>query len=174
VLIQMGNVIGKTIKVDITTESLTVRRYARICIEVHLRKPLLPSFCIGRSFQQIEYEGIDSSCFTCGRLNHKADNCSLKSKNQHVEENISQRKKDIISTHEGDSGPWMIVDRKSRRQPIALARIILKQDGSHFLLLQTFEEVEILPDSSAKQISTRLMGPPITKPMGHNNSVKTT
>lgn len=41
-LLRLGNPIGRAIKVDDTTMAATRGRYARVCVEIDLTKPLVP------------------------------------------------------------------------------------------------------------------------------------
>lgn len=46
-------------------------RYARICVQVSIDKPLLTSIFIGHHIQRILCEGFNQICFLCGKLGHK-------------------------------------------------------------------------------------------------------
>ena len=62
----IGNVIGKVLRVDTFTASETRGRFARICVQVDVEKPLATAIMIGRLEQLICYEGIHKMCFGCG------------------------------------------------------------------------------------------------------------
>lgn len=66
VLFGMGNALGKTVKIDRTTGGVMKGKYARVCIELDLNKPLVPSISIYGRIQQVEYEGLHKICFQCG------------------------------------------------------------------------------------------------------------
>lgn len=81
---RLGNVVGRSLKVDIYTlnligEQLRVERgrFARVCIEIDLRKSLLAKVRCGRKMYVVEYEGLGLICFGCGRYGHRKDECSL-------------------------------------------------------------------------------------------------
>ena len=78
ILTQIGNKIGKTIKVDRKTAQQS--RGARICVEIDLEKPLIPKIILGNRWQRIEYEGLQQVCFVCGKFGHKFDECPSKVK----------------------------------------------------------------------------------------------
>ena len=61
VLKEIGNAIGPVLRIDATTASGTRGRYARICVQVDLAKPLVRRVFIGRFGQEVLYEGISSS-----------------------------------------------------------------------------------------------------------------
>lgn len=71
----LGNKIGKAIKVD----EMTLRRertmFARLCVEVDLNAPLLPSYIVDGNALKIEYEGLHLICFGCGKFGHSKEFC---------------------------------------------------------------------------------------------------
>ncbi|KAI3954788.1 hypothetical protein MKW98_002894 [Papaver atlanticum] len=152
-MFQAGNLIGKTIKVDVVTESLTRDRFARICVETDLSKPLLPAFKIGKLLQPIEYEGIHSICFECGKVNHRTDNfpskIAIDQNNNHSTASAQRGKtKDRTTINEG-YGPWMLVNRKQRRNassPSRISRQFQQTVGSCFAILQHSGENDVSDD----------------------------
>lgn len=65
-LFQIAKRLGKPQKTDITTATSTKGKYARVCVEVDLSKPLIPAY---------EYEFLHSVCFKCGTVGHISDLC---------------------------------------------------------------------------------------------------
>ena len=57
VLFEIGEAIGRPIKIDPITERQEKGRFARICIEVDLRRPLIAHVDLAGLQQKIEYEG---------------------------------------------------------------------------------------------------------------------
>ena len=57
VLLRIGAAIGRTVKIDPITEKQARGRFARLCVEVDLRRSLLPQIKLGELWQKIEYEG---------------------------------------------------------------------------------------------------------------------
>lgn len=74
-LTSMGDALGRTIKVDHMSLTGQRCRFARVCVEVNLDAPLLPSLTILDSAHKIEYEGLHLICFKYGKYGHKADEC---------------------------------------------------------------------------------------------------
>ncbi|XP_061359053.1 uncharacterized protein LOC133303193 [Gastrolobium bilobum] len=81
---RIGNIFGRTLKVDrnslrkseLGDDVITVRaRFARICVEVDLRRTFLPKFWIGSKVYQVGYEGLHLICFKCGVYGHRKDQC---------------------------------------------------------------------------------------------------
>lgn len=77
VLFGMGNILWKTIKIDRTTGGVMKGKYARVCIELDLNKPLVPSISIYGRVQHVEYEGLLKICFKCGQYGHRQIECPL-------------------------------------------------------------------------------------------------
>nr|WMB96790.1 reverse transcriptase [Solanum melongena]WMB97012.1 reverse transcriptase [Solanum aethiopicum] len=66
-----GEPCGKAIKVDHNTRFAATGRYARVCVEVDLNKPLVPRIHVDGQWQSVEYEGLPMICFKCGRTGHR-------------------------------------------------------------------------------------------------------
>ena len=50
-------------------------RYARICVQIDVSKPLIKTVLIGGLVQDVVYEGIGALCFGCKRVGHKRERC---------------------------------------------------------------------------------------------------
>nr|POE44962.1 uncharacterized protein CFP56_79677 [Quercus suber] len=137
VLKQIGENIGKVLRIDFHTVMEARGKNARLCIQVDLNKPLINTVIIGRIEQGVMYEGIQRLCFSCGRIGHRADCCPYtirEGKNplaateedqgnqsrKHHAEHEAGRTDDSGGTPnvceegepEGQYGPWMVVRRK--------------------------------------------------------------
>lgn len=66
----IGDLVGKTVKVDKNTIHLERGKYARICVKVNLTKSLFAMFTIKERMFMIEYEGLHLLCLSCGRFGH--------------------------------------------------------------------------------------------------------
>lgn len=67
------NGIGRTIKVDIATLLASRGKFAHVCTEVDLRKPLMAGYRLRREFWRLQYEGLhdislDVECTATGKL----------------------------------------------------------------------------------------------------------
>ncbi|CAN1801890.1 hypothetical protein LINPERHAP1_LOCUS23151 [Linum perenne] len=58
VLTSLGNLIGKTVKIDFNTQTAERGKFARIAIEIDLDKHLSPVVLLDGTIQQIEYENL--------------------------------------------------------------------------------------------------------------------
>ena len=74
-LLQISKAIGNVLRVDTHTTSESRGRFARICVQVDVEKPLVTAILIGKREQPVCYEGIHKLCFECGRIGHRKDLC---------------------------------------------------------------------------------------------------
>ncbi|XP_061369675.1 uncharacterized protein LOC133312488 [Gastrolobium bilobum] len=81
---QLGAVIGKVLKVDKTTSIGDRARFARVCIEVDLSKPLRGEYILDGCRKREEYEGLFLICLKCGKYGHNADSCPDYAKPSHT------------------------------------------------------------------------------------------
>ncbi|XP_025692388.1 uncharacterized protein At4g02000-like [Arachis hypogaea] len=72
---KIGNVIGRTLKVDTNTADKCRGRFARLCVELDLSQPLISQYSINGVCYLVEYEGIHNICFSCGIVGHEKANC---------------------------------------------------------------------------------------------------
>lgn len=57
-LVLMESKVGKTVKVDISTSVVSRGRYAKVCVEVDLNKPLKPTVMVWGKVYAVEYEDL--------------------------------------------------------------------------------------------------------------------
>ncbi|KAK4270920.1 hypothetical protein QN277_019685 [Acacia crassicarpa] len=74
---RIGNMIGRTLKIDRTTAFSKKGGFARLCVEVDLQKPLLSGFSHFGEERRFAYEGLHMVCFTCGRYGHRMTQCAV-------------------------------------------------------------------------------------------------
>lgn len=135
----MGNLVGRAVKVDHTTMEVSRGRYARVCVEIDLRKQLVPKISLLGQPQPIEYEGLHMICFQCGKYGHKAEFCGQNEggKDKVSEDNVGApvggegrrhgpANLENETTQVGPFGPWMIPRQNGRR------RTAVKAGGSGF------------------------------------------
>lgn len=139
-LTRVGSKIGTPIKVDEATGMASRGKFARLCVEVDITKPLLSRFKLHGQVRRIEYEGIHLVCFECGVYGHKKEACHVrKGDKQTDKENQlmeSKRQEESVSGQVGGStkgresnqetqeqtepyGPWMLVPKRTRKKPVA-------------------------------------------------------
>ncbi|CAN1178244.1 hypothetical protein LINPERHAP2_LOCUS33563 [Linum perenne] len=121
VLTSLGNLVGKTIKIDFKTQRAERGKFARIAVELDLDEPLPPVVMLDGATQLIEYENLPNLCFDCGRIGHEAACCPLKLAVVPVATaapagDPASESPDPNSLPAPDRyGPWMVVDRRSSR-----------------------------------------------------------
>ena len=102
-----------------------------MCIQVNFDKPLIKLVKVVGVSQPVQYEGISSLCFLCGRISHKVDYCPytswapVKVGEENVEGNTPLRE-DQVSAETDNFGPWIIVEKNkhaNRRVNSTLAHI---------------------------------------------------
>lgn len=75
VLRDIGKAIGPVLRVDTYTTLEAKGRFARLCVQVNLDKPIVKAIKVGGIRQPVQYEGISSLCFFCGRVGQKSKGC---------------------------------------------------------------------------------------------------
>lgn len=140
---KVGSHIGKTLRVDPNTirEAIAEKenfqedevkrgRYARICVEIDFRKKLVSKIQIEEKLYAVEYEGLHSICFVCGKFGHKKDACPTLAKQTtqsgtlDVEDDWRNKVSVNFNSQAGERpnvggetfGPWMIARRTPRRR----------------------------------------------------------
>ncbi|CAN1851754.1 hypothetical protein LINPERHAP1_LOCUS40329 [Linum perenne] len=124
ILLALENLLGRIVRIDLTTQSAERGKFARIAVEIDLNEPLVPVIELGGAPQQVEYENIPDLCFDCGRIGHASDCCPSKSSSSPPPtglltapalESPPTTDEDSATGRKDGLGPWMIVSRNSRR-----------------------------------------------------------
>ncbi|XP_058742315.1 uncharacterized protein LOC131614777 [Vicia villosa] len=178
VLQVIGNLVGRTVKVDKNTMQSVRGKYARICVEVDISKPLLAMFELKDKSYRVEFEGLHLLCIICGKFGHYKEGCSMKKnadddnlntrsgKGPAVDNSLATRNtaKDDTTT---DEGPWQVVQKQRRsKKPPEIKRKApatgswLAKAGSRFQALgdgggetsgtikESFNELELIKEIS--------------------------
>ncbi|CAL8995128.1 unnamed protein product [Prunus brigantina] len=167
---RIGNMLGKLLKIDALTTSQNRGKFARMCVELDLTKPLEAFVQINQEWYNIEYEGLPDICYLCGRYGHKREHCE---KRNYVPtampgEGQSSVAEDVLrgdvvmnseDTLENLRGPWMNVP--ARRRPKAMHKdqggrnTGVKAKGSRFDALhgvsENFGQEELISNSADGQ-----------------------
>lgn len=113
----IGNRIGRTVKVDKTTEVHKRGKYTRVCVEVDLTKPLLAMFTIKDRDYKVEYEGLHLLCLSCGKFGHHVEGCLDKTKpgdGGHASAPLAGTGQQGVGPEAVVEGPWTVVQKPQR------------------------------------------------------------
>ncbi|XP_061366452.1 uncharacterized protein LOC133309676 [Gastrolobium bilobum] len=107
-----GNTVGKVLKVDKTTSTGDRGKFARICVELDLSKPLRGEYILEEEVFKVEYEGLYLICLQCGKYDHNTEKCPEMMKS--VEVNNKQESLPEVAKPSCSQGvrPWMVVQKK--------------------------------------------------------------
>ncbi|KAK0585714.1 hypothetical protein LWI29_032918 [Acer saccharum] len=105
----IGGMLGNTIKVDPITESQARGRFARICVEIDITKPLQSSLNVEDRVVMVEYESLGLLCFKCGKVGHYKDTCREGLVPQSDQGRNAEQGKGLDSSVNEPYGPWMQV-----------------------------------------------------------------
>ncbi|CAL1357659.1 unnamed protein product [Linum trigynum] len=125
VLITLGNLIGRTIKLDFHTLNRQRAKFSRLAVEVDLGKHLVPRIWLDEEWQKVEYENLPTVCFECGKIGHMSTECPqlLPPVAPVIGWTLGGAATASTPATEPEEhpgfGPWMLVSRKSRRDPRA-------------------------------------------------------
>ncbi|CAL1387609.1 unnamed protein product [Linum trigynum] len=121
VLTSLGNLIGRTIKLDYHTLTQQRAKFARLAVEVDISRPLVPRIWLDDDWQPVVYENLPVVCFECGKIGHASTACPLLRPASAPEliGSAGGDKQDLSSEETSETnagfGPWMLVSRKGRR-----------------------------------------------------------
>ncbi|CAN1805121.1 hypothetical protein LINPERHAP1_LOCUS24142 [Linum perenne] len=119
ILTALGNLIGKTIRIDSPTQNADRGKFARMAVEIDIDEPLAPVVELDGAWQKVEYENIPELCFSCGKIRHASDKGCPRGTNgeTHVGELVSGGTSLALENATNPTNnPWMVVSRKHRRQ----------------------------------------------------------
>ncbi|KAI9082470.1 hypothetical protein K1719_035613 [Acacia pycnantha] len=148
IICSIGSVFGEVIRVDYNTDSGDRGKFARLAVSIDLTKPLISKIQVDGEIIFVEYEGLPTICFACGRYGHLQDSCPervcpntsvhRKATTPHASEAPSSRpaQQERESVNFGD---WMVVQRRPRRAMDRVPRKITPQDGRNVASSSRYE-----------------------------------
>lgn len=83
--------IGGIIKVDTSTLIASRGKFARVCVEVDLSKPLKSGYMLQGEYRKLQYEDLHDICFFYGQYGHRDANCPLKSSEAKTSEAVEDQ-----------------------------------------------------------------------------------
>jgi hypothetical protein len=75
-LLALASTIGTPVKVNTNTLNVERGRFARICVEIDLTKPVVGKVWINGHWYKVQYEGLHIICAACGCYGHVTRNCT--------------------------------------------------------------------------------------------------
>ncbi|CAN1155658.1 hypothetical protein LINPERHAP2_LOCUS20529 [Linum perenne] len=151
---RIGNAIGRTIRLDLATSEGSRCRYARVCVEIDLTKPLLGKYMIEDRVLKIEYESLENVCVECGFYGHKRESCVVANAQKKDTDPITKPSEPEPTIADQDTGDWMIVQRRNRKKTSSGTKPAKQAtgNGSRFsALLQEVPESEARPVKAATE-----------------------
>ncbi|XP_058775976.1 uncharacterized protein LOC131650277 [Vicia villosa] len=124
VLQVIGNLVGRTVKVDKNMLQSERGKYARICVEVDISKPLLAMFELKDKSYRVEFEGLHLLCILYGKFGHYKEGCSLMKNGEGLILSVNEQSHGVGTTSNGkkgaidekgqEDGPWQVVQKQRR------------------------------------------------------------
>lgn len=116
----IGETIGPVLRIDTYTATETRGRFARICVQVNLYKPITKLLRMGRIEQPVQYEGLNSLYFRCGRVGHRVEKCPYTVRTLEGKDDGDGAGKEEFqskpSAKEGEAfGLWVLVTQKRKQ-----------------------------------------------------------
>ncbi|CAN1751119.1 Putative ribonuclease H protein At1g65750 [Linum perenne] len=146
---------------DLATSEGARARYARVCVEIDLSKPLLGKYMIGDRGFYIEYESIENFCYLCGLYGYKAISCpSCRPAAIPSEPPMVQKPDKVCGSEERDTGSWMVVSRKQKKKSVVPKNTQPEPTVNKFGILEN------LPDNGSGQTGSHASTPKLTKNQG--------
>ncbi|XP_039002411.1 uncharacterized protein LOC120128862 [Hibiscus syriacus] len=117
---RIAEAVGRVVKIDYNTQAGGCGKFTLLVIIADLNKPLKSCIGIDNFIQQLEYEGLNNICFTCGTNGHSSE-VRGKSKGTSME---AEAEIHSVDTRKGPSleakgeelyGPWMVVKKRKRK-----------------------------------------------------------
>ncbi|KAL4378055.1 hypothetical protein GQ457_02G020520 [Hibiscus cannabinus] len=111
---ELGEYVGRVLKLDYQTETGQRGRFARMAVRVDLNKPLVSKIVVNGRVQLVEYESLPLICFHCGKYGHGTDTCPTFQTAPATEAPTrpSTPETPVPTTM---FGPWMVVEKRQRR-----------------------------------------------------------
>ncbi|XP_019160484.1 PREDICTED: uncharacterized protein LOC109157058 [Ipomoea nil] len=177
---KIGDKIGRPVRVDHATSHASRGRFARICVEVEITKPLLSKFTLEGRRRFIAYEGLHLVCFQCGMYGHYAEACpTMKNTGASsepeqsralVEKAVATKAAKVADTALKPYGSWIVVTKPERRRQQKPDQSRQRKDGppgshsqSRYKPLGILQEDDSLDGEAAEESTDADGGRPTDK-----------
>lgn len=117
--------LGKPIKVDLTTLKIERPRFARVCIEVNMKKPLKVSIMVNGKRYYVAYKGLTNICSMCGVVGHAVEVFPKQAASQLVKGNMQDNVERPVLESQNTYG-FTEVRRRGRHAPEQGERVVFQ------------------------------------------------
>ncbi|KAI9076249.1 hypothetical protein K1719_041822 [Acacia pycnantha] len=138
-LLNLGNAIGKAIRLDVHTAQRARGKFARMCVEIDLTKPLVPEFNVEGQILSVVYESLGMICQKCGRVGHNQEGCGgseASRKDGEMEVERTEPKENAETVVDDGGGRWKTVIRNRRPRSNAPETREFKGGGRFNVLME--------------------------------------
>ncbi|KAI9110923.1 hypothetical protein K1719_018043 [Acacia pycnantha] len=118
-LLNLGNSIGREIRLDVHTAQRARGKFARMCVELDLTKPLVLEFNVEGQLLSVVYESIGQLYNKCGRVGHMKANFSTgqhKGREDGMEVEEPRGGQEQVEKQEEEKNLWRTVQRPRRQR----------------------------------------------------------
>ncbi|MBA0730341.1 hypothetical protein Golax_025577 [Gossypium laxum] len=122
ILEEIESLIGKVTKLDFETDKGSRGKFARMAVYINLEKPSVSQILVNGVVHRVVFESLPSVCFSYGRFDHLQNLCfgSDAANDTKMGTNVTavaSLEKNNMAELTKAFGPWMLVERKYRRNP---------------------------------------------------------
>ncbi|KAL6137614.1 hypothetical protein ACLB2K_062904 [Fragaria x ananassa] len=181
---KIGKILGDVVRVDPITISQARGKFARVCVEVDLSKPLRPFVEVESVAYNVVYEGISLICFECGCFGHSKEKCPTviaapvqptpcdPQKSSAPSDipasadmvNDMEANSAIPSVIKEDMGPWMLMNYRNKKKAHKAGNSVKSPaKGSRFTVLQDEADITTDMDETIAGTSKPNQAPAIVK-----------
>lgn len=154
ILMGIAEGLGRPIKVDLTTLKMERARFARVCVEVNLKKPLKGSLLINGERYHVSYEGLNNICPGCGVYGHLMSACPKRS----VVQQVTQPKRGETSQNKGVQDVDGFTEVRHRNGQVAATPLVFAAGGSGERKENTLMERVCVNDVVVQKTTNRFSG----------------
>lgn len=116
ILMGIAKGLGNSVKVDLTTLKFERARFARVCVEVNLKRPLKVTVMVNGERYYVSYEGLNTICSKCGMYGHLVHTCPQANLDKVVTETQPPAEASVNGSTPANDGFTLV--RRSGKKPV--------------------------------------------------------